>query len=126
MHRHGGIQRGPDQGNGKKLIRTVRGLLDYPKINCEQCDENLKVDGVAPSCQECHIARMTPIEARAINLFYAAGSDGLTHQSLAMTLQLQNVPRYDWPDYFRLVRLIQTEVKKHAQPKSRHRANGQR
>ncbi len=114
MYGHGKFQRGQGGGRGKKLVESIRKLLDYPSVNCEQCNENLRIDGINPECGGCHIREVSELSTRVINIFFAAGGrESLTQYNILLQLQLENIPQHEWPLYFRLTKKLSSEIKAH-------------
>ncbi len=82
------------------------------------------MDGIKPVCDDCHITAMTPLTCRIINMFFEAGGDGLTKQDILISLQLEAIPRHEWPLMFKLMNIIKREIQAaKQQPKSSHRIN---
>lgn len=62
-------------GAGKKrrllaeLEEYICFRLDFPKVNCRQCEENEKKDGIEPDCDNCKLPVLSPENEELLELY---------------------------------------------------------
>ena len=89
----------------------MRFWLDYPGVNCRQCGDNLKTDGIEPECDGCPVKDWSQITWQALGLYnQACQNRELDAAWFETALNDALIPVYKRALYRRLVTAIHHEV----------------